>query len=366
MNENLRCVRVDLGERSYSIILGYNILPQCVSMLKEYRLEKDVFIISDSNVYGLYGTFLEDLLVKEGYRTHKFILPVGEEAKSWTQAGAVLKTMLEENLGRKAGVIALGGGVVGDLAGFAAALYRRGIPLVQIPTTLLAQVDSSIGGKVAVNHPLGKNMIGTFYQPEAVWSDLAILNSLPQDEWIAGLAEVLKYAIIWDYDLLCFLEEQDREILKRNPAVTAYVIEKCCRIKAEIVSRDEKDEGLRNILNFGHTIGHALESATEFKRYKHGEAVAVGMAGALELAVSMGLLDCESLEKVRDLLHKWGLPTAFPKNMLDAVYRKLNYDKKVLEKQRVFILPTSLGQVVIRKGIPEELLRKSLEKLAVM
>lgn len=364
MNADVRCINVNLDKRGYKIMLGSGILPQCVSGLEELRLEKDIFIVSDNNVFPLYGNYLEELLAKAGYRPTGFIVPAGEKAKSWKQAGAVLGKMLEENMGRRSAVIALGGGVVGDLAGFAAALYRRGAPLIQVPTTLLAQVDSSIGGKTAVNHPLGKNMIGTFYQPAAVWADLSTLVSLPQDEWAAGLAEVLKYAIIRDYDMFGLLEEQSGRVLARNPGVMAGVIERCCRIKASIVGLDEKDEGLRNILNFGHTIGHALESATRFKRYKHGEAVAVGMAGALELAVEMGLLDSGSCARVQKLLRLWGLPVAFPSSLLQAVHRNLYYDKKVADKQLVFILPVTLGEAVIRNGIPEDALVRTLEKLA--
>ena len=363
MNADVRCIEVNLDQRGYRVLLGSGILSQCVSGLDKLRLEKDIFVISDSNVYPLYGIYLEDLLGGAGYRPARFIMPAGEKAKSWRQAGAVLGKMLAENLGRKSGVIALGGGVVGDLAGLAAALYRRGVPLIHVPTTLLAQVDSSIGGKTAVNHPLGKNMIGTFYQPAAVWADFSTLASLPQDEWVAGLAEVLKYAVIRDNDLFCLLEEQSRLVLERNQEVMADVIARCCRIKAEIVSADEKDEGLRNILNFGHTIGHALESATRFKGYKHGEAVAVGMVGALELAVDLGLLDSASSERTKQVLRTWRLPVAFPSSLLRAVRRNLYYDKKVTDKELVFVLPVALGEVIIRRGIPEDALNRTLEKL---
>jgi 3-dehydroquinate synthase len=364
VNNSLRSVKVDLGERSYSILIGYGILPRCVAGLGRFPLEKEAFVISDDIVYGLHGAGLEKLLAGAGCRTHNFIMPAGEEAKSWPQAGAVLQRMLEENLGRKAFVVAVGGGVVGDLAGFAAALYRRGIPLFQVPTTLLAQVDSSVGGKVAVNHALGKNMIGTFYQPLEVWADLSALETLPLREWRAGLAEVAKYAVIWDGELYRFLEDHAREILDRDPRVVPEVIERCCRIKAEVVSRDEREEGLRSILNFGHTIGHALESATQYKKYRHGEAVAVGMVGACLLAQAMGVLPGEeAVMRVKRLLREWGLPVALPDELLEPAASHLVYDKKIVGKEAVFVLPRSIGQVTVEKGVPWELVRQSLKRL---
>ncbi|MDX9871586.1 MAG: 3-dehydroquinate synthase [Clostridia bacterium] len=351
MSQEIRQVKVELGERSYPIHIGYGILPQCTVALSGANGGQDLFLISDSNVFPLYGEKLLRLLSGKACNVYQYIMPAGEEAKSWETASALLTKMLEANLSRQAQVIALGGGVVGDMAGFAAALYRRGISFYQIPTTLLAQVDSSVGGKVAVNHPLGKNMLGTFYQPRAVWADLSLLESLPLPEWRAGLAEVIKYGCIWDASFFEFLEENADKVLERSPEVLPFVIERCCRIKAEIVGRDERDEGLRNILNFGHTVGHALESATQYKTYRHGEAVAVGMLAAFMLARTLKMTDDQTVERLRKLLHTWGLPCTVPARLLDTAAAQLIYDKKASAHELVFILPERLGQAVIKKGV---------------
>jgi len=363
MDKKIQLVRVELGLRSYSIYLGYDILAECLAAMAEIPLEKEVFIVSDSNVAVLYGPRLEKMLKQQGYHPAGFVVPAGEGSKSWAQAEAILTKMLESNLGRNTAVIALGGGVVGDLTGFVAALYRRGVPLFQIPTTLLAQVDSSVGGKVAVNHSLGKNMLGTFYQPRAVWADLDTLETLPQPEWAAGLAEVCKYAVIWDQEFFAFLEQHACQIKERNVGVIPEMIARCCSIKAEIVGRDERDEGLRNLLNFGHTFGHALEGATAFKKYRHGEAVAIGMTGALSLAQNLDLIDAEVAERVKNLLIEWELPVSFPAGLLNEVLVHLNHDKKITGKQLFFVLPDSLGHAVMKSGFNEELLRQSLIKL---
>ena len=354
-------VAVDLGERSYTITIGYDILEKCTWELGTFPVEKEAFLLSDRVVYKHHGYFLEKLLVAQGFNVRTFLLPPGEEAKSWEQAGKILERMLAENLGRKAPVLALGGGVVGDLAGFVAALYRRGVPLIQIPTTLLAQVDSSVGGKVAVNHSLGKNMLGTFYQPLAVWADLRTLDTLSDSEWRAGLAEVIKYGVIWDETFFAFLESRTPEILRRDPAVLPEIIQRCCQIKAEVVSLDEKDEGLRNILNFGHTLGHALESATHYQEYRHGEAVAIGMCGAMELAHALGMIEKETASRVRNILERWGLPTSFPAKFLETVIQNLIYDKKVSAKKILFILPSAIGKVEMVRDIPPEIIRSVVQ-----
>jgi len=365
VTKQLRRVEVSLGERSYDILIGYNILQQFSLSLRERCSEKEIILISDTTVYGLYGQQLIKYLTNDDWKVIEYIMPTGEEAKSWNQAGSILTKMLEANLSRNSSVIALGGGVVGDMAGFAAALYRRGVNFYQIPTTLLAQVDSSVGGKVAVNHPLGKNMIGTFYQPQEVWTDLTLLDTLPLEEWRAGLAEVVKYGVIWDEDFFLFLETNADKVLQRSAEVVPDLIKRCCQIKAEIVSQDERDEGLRNILNFGHTIGHALESATQYKKYRHGEAVAVGMLGAFLLAQQMNMLDAEVVERFRKLLIKWGLPCSFSSCLLEKAVHNLIYDKKVAQQKLVFILPQKLGKVVIEKGITQELVESAMEKLLI-
>lgn len=364
MKEEISQVRVALAERSYDIAIGYETLPSCLTQLQAFSGADKVMIISDGNVYSLYGDKLEEMLQVAGYEPVHFVVSPGEDSKSWEQAGRILEDMLHKNLERKTPVLALGGGVVGDLAGFVAALYRRGAPLIQIPTTLLAQVDSSVGGKVAVNHPRGKNMFGTFYQPVAVWADLTTLDTLTAEEWHAGLAEVVKYAVIRDPEFLQFLEEHAVEILAKDRRYVPKVIERCCQIKADIVSADERDEGLRNILNFGHTFGHALESATLYKQYRHGEAVSIGMVAVMELAIQLNLLMVPERDRVVRLLQTWNLPIHFPSHLVDDVLDNLNYDKKVSGSKVTFILPVALGQVIMQSGISPELLRAVLLKIA--
>lgn len=362
MGEVWRQVEINLGERSYSVLLGDNILPLCVAKLREFCREKNVFIVSDTQVEGYYGKRLAELLKQEGYIPHFYSIESGEGSKTWDNAEKILEVMLERNFSRQVPLLALGGGVVGDLAGFVAAVYRRGIPFIQIPTTLLAQVDSSVGGKVAVNHPRGKNMLGTFYQPRVVWADLSTLETLPLREWQAGLGEVLKYAVLWDRDFFSYLQEHTSAILERKPAVLAAVIERCLLIKAEIVQKDERDEGLRNILNLGHTFGHALEKATGFQKYRHGEAVAIGMVAALHLAETLQMISKAEVEQVILLMQEWGLPVCFPTIILDDVLAFLHDDKKVEQGEVHFILPVALGKVEVKSGIPLEIVRDVLKR----
>lgn len=362
--EEISQVRVTLAARSYDISIGYEIMSSCLTQLRAFAGTERVYIISDGTVYNLYGPRLEKLLLAAGYESLHFVVPPGEDSKSWEQAGQILDDMLLKNLERKTPVLALGGGVVGDLTGLVAALYRRGTPLIQIPTTLLAQVDSSVGGKVAVNHPRGKNMFGTFYQPAAVWTDLATLDTLSTEEWCAGLAEVAKYAIIKDGEFFQFLEEHAQAIVGKDHRHIPTVIERCCQIKAEIVSQDERDEGVRNFLNFGHTFGHALESATMYKQYRHGEAVSIGMIAALELATLLNLSTEVDRDRVAGLLQEFNLPTHFPAHLVDDVLENLNYDKKVSGNKVTFVLPVALGQVVMKNGISAEILRKTLQNIA--
>lgn len=354
MERCFRKIAIDLGEKGYSVYLGYDLLPGRVAELSDLSQEKTVFIISDTQVYGYYGERLEDLLVKEGYNPLSYLLQPGEAAKTWDNVGKIVEVMLKKNLSRKTPLLALGGGVVGDLAGFVAAIYRRGMPLIQIPTTLLAQVDSSVGGKVAVNHSVGKNMLGTFYQPREVWADLATLATLPQREWRAGLAEVLKYALLWDRGFFNYLQENAQLILKRDPAIILSMIEQCILIKAEIVRQDERDEGLRNILNLGHTFGHALEKATGFKEYLHGEAVAIGIVAAFCLAEALQMISPAEVQEVLSLMREWELPLKFPRVKVDDVLTYLQSDKKVEKGQIHFILPVRIGKVQVKTNISLE------------
>ncbi len=357
-------VKVNLGERSYPIRIGHNILTDGLKGDFGKRLGREVFLISDKNVFENHGTDLIESLSAEGRRTNVYVMPPGEHAKSWEQAGEILTRMLGCNLERDSAVIAFGGGVVGDMAGFVAALYQRGVRFYQLPTTLLAQVDSSIGGKVAVNHVLGKNMIGTFYQPQEVWADFKYLDTLPTPEWKSGLAEVIKYAIIRDEKLFCFIEKQVDSLLRHDRQSWLATIENCCLIKAEIVADDEKDKGSRNILNYGHTIGHALESATEYKKYRHGEAVAVGMAAAARIALELQLLKENTVSRIENLFSAFDLPKKIPEKYLEKTLDNLIYDKKIVGGELVFVLPVSIGEVIIKRGIPTSLIKEILRTMS--
>ncbi|MFZ7101913.1 MAG: 3-dehydroquinate synthase [Peptococcaceae bacterium] len=359
--ENSAKVQIKLPFKKYDIIIGANILNDFGKNLRRLLTGGQVVLVSNEPVYSFYGKQVENSLLSEGFAVIKHILPDGEEYKTWGNAGGILTSMLEEGLNRDSVVVALGGGVIGDIAGFAAAIYQRGVCFAQIPTTLLAQVDSSVGGKVAVNHPLGKNMIGSFYQPVIVWSDLNTLHTLPEREWIAGLAEVIKYGVIWDEDFFNTLEKNAVLLKKRDQEFSKYIIRRSCEIKGEIVSQDEKDEGIRNILNLGHTIGHALEKVTDYKVLRHGEGVAIGMVAAGDLAVNLNKCSPVVLERIKNLFISVGLPVSISAVSTSSVMESLYLDKKIKDKQLVFILPQKIGKVAIIKGLTQEEILKSLE-----
>ncbi|MFZ5942801.1 MAG: 3-dehydroquinate synthase [Bacillota bacterium] len=355
--QELHTVKVALSHSSYEITIGIDSLTKLGEQVSALSAGRQAVLVSDEVVYKLYGQQVKESLVKAGFDVLVYTIPPGEEQKTWDNGEKLLTSMLTAGFNRDAIVAALGGGVVGDLAGFAASIYQRGICLVQIPTTLLAQVDSSVGGKVAVNHPLGKNMIGSFYQPKLVWADLTTLKSLPEREWRAGLAEVIKYGVIWDQHFFNFLEANAELLQKRETTIMEKIVNRSCQIKAEIVVKDEKEEGIRAILNFGHTIGHVLELVTKYKVYRHGEAVAIGMVAAAKLGANLGLCN-ETIEKrLRDLLGILGLPVDLPRIEPQLFLESMALDKKVKEKKLVFILPRDMGNVEIIKGIePQKVL----------
>ncbi len=357
---------VQTKSADYPIYIGPQLLQHLDLYLKNlpgFIDAHQVFLISNELVYPLYGQQVEKHINRLGKRVFKFILPDGEEYKNWSMAEELLSFALEQNLSRETQLIALGGGVVGDLAGFVASVYMRGIPFIQIPTTLLAQVDSSVGGKVAVNHSLGKNMIGSFYQPKMVLADLNTLDSLPKREWLSGLAEVIKYGIIWDKAFFEFLHDNRLLILQGEKTILSQVIYRCCQIKAEVVSVDEKEQGLRAILNFGHTIGHAIERATEYRVYRHGEAVAIGMAVATKLAQLMDLLPSTEGDRIISLLQSWGFLLELPKIPLQRIMTGLRYDKKAQGQTNVFILPTTIGKVNMVKTDNYEMIELAMALL---
>ncbi|HEX9899360.1 MAG TPA: 3-dehydroquinate synthase, partial [Candidatus Methylomirabilis sp.] len=294
-----------------------------------------------------------------GFQPSVISTPDGERAKSLKWTAAILEALLQRRYERTTWLLALGGGVIGDLGGFAASVYLRGIPFVQVPTTLVAQVDSSIGGKTGINHPLGKNLIGSFYQPKLVLIDPRALGTLAPREYRAGLAEVIKYGVIQDAALFEFLERDIERVLGRDITAVHRIIRTSCAIKAEVVSEDEREGDRRRILNFGHTLGHALETVTRYRRYKHGEAVAIGMVAGARLAGRLGLADAQTAARIRDLVRRTGLPTDLPAYPASDLLRAMRQDKKVRNRQIHFVLPTQIGRVEV-VPVPEPELRAFL------
>lgn len=356
----METINVDLKERSYPIYIGENILGELAVNFAGKNKERQVIIVSNEEIYAHYGKELMEGLSTCDVITE--VIPAGEEYKTFQMAEQILSKMIEAHFNRDSVLIALGGGVVGDLAGFVASIYQRGIDFIQIPTTLLATVDSSVGGKVAVNHSLGKNLIGSFYQPREVWIDLKVLHTLPEREWKAGLAELVKYGVIWDEELFEFLEYNHAVLTKDNLKLAGKIIAQACRIKAEVVSKDEREENMRAILNFGHTFGHALESATGYNYYRHGEAVAIGMLMAGKLALDLDLWNIKDYTRLKTLLVNLGLPVNFlQKISREEVYNNLFLDKKIKDKKLVFILPLALGKVEIVRNINLEAVKEVLD-----
>ena len=357
-------IKVNLGERSYKILVDSGILKDIGKTLKDYHLGKKATIITNPLVGDIYQDVVKDSLVKEGYEVAIAQVPDGEEYKSLEWAAKLYDELLKHKRDRYSFILALGGGVIGDLAGFVASTYMRGIPFIQIPTSLLAQVDASIGGKVAVNHPLGKNLIGSFYQPRLVYTDLAVLKTLAHRELIAALAEVIKYGIIKDRELFYYLETSIDKIKALNLYALKRIITICARNKAELVSLDEKEEkGIRFIINYGHTIGHALEVLTKYKIYRHGEAVSVGMVAAAKIARKMGILNEEGERRQIELLERAGLPTRIKDIVPSKIIKVLARDKKVKEGKIRFVLTTEIGKVEMRDDVPPEIIGEVLKEI---
>lgn len=357
-------IKVDLGERSYKILVDSGNLKDIGKTLKDYHLGKKATIITNPIVGDLYQDVVKDSLRKEGFEVAIARVPDGEEYKSLEWAAKLYDELLEHKRDRYSFILALGGGVIGDLAGFVASTYMRGIPFIQVPTSLLAQVDASIGGKVAVNHPLGKNLIGSFYQPRLVYTDLAVLKTLAHRELIAALAEVIKYGIIKNREFFDYLETNIDRVKTLNPNVLKKIVTVCARIKSELVSLDEREEkGIRSIINYGHTIGHALEVLTEYRVYRHGEAVSIGMVAAARIARRMGILNEEGERRQIELLEKAGLPTRIKDIDPSKIIKALARDKKVKEGKIKFILVTEIGKVVTRDDVPPEIIKEVLQEI---
>ncbi|TXT41634.1 MAG: 3-dehydroquinate synthase [Comamonadaceae bacterium] len=362
-SSDLQTVNIDLGDRSYHIAIRGSLFDNPLSYA-ELPKAQSALIVTNTTVGPLYMQSLQKALQGKYAQVHTVVLPDGEEFKTWQSLNLIFDALLQNGCDRKTTLFALGGGVVGDMTGFAAASYMRGVPFVQIPTTLLAQVDSSVGGKTAINHPLGKNMIGAFYQPLKVVCDLNTLKTLPDRELSAGLAEVIKYGPIADMELLAWLEAHIGEVMARDPVALAHVVQRSCEIKAWVVGQDERESGLRAILNFGHTFGHAIEAGLGYGEWLHGEGVGCGMVMAAHLSLRLGLVDALFVARLTGLIAKAGLPVKGPVlNADDNAGRYLELmrvDKKSEAGDIKFVLIDGPGRAIVRSA-PEPMVRQVID-----
>lgn len=359
----LKTLMVSLNERSYPITIGENTL----NTFEHFQLKSGqrVLIATNQTIAPIYLADLTTMLEKNGIKTDHVIVPDGEQFKTMETWNTILSALLKNNHTRNSILIALGGGVIGDVAGFAAACYQRGIKFIQLPTTLLSQVDSSVGGKTAINHPLGKNMIGAFYQPQSVVIDLNCLKTLPQRELSAGLAEVIKYGIILDADFFTWLEHHIEDLLALDPKAMSYCIYRCCELKAQVVAADETEQDLRAILNLGHTYGHAIEAELGYGNWLHGEAVSVGMLMAAHAARLLGCFNENDITRIKHLLMKAKLPVSRPKQMSTQSYiAHMLRDKKVLSGQLRLVLPTKIGHVEVVDNVSQDVVLQSIDSVA--
>ncbi|KAF1086584.1 3-dehydroquinate synthase [Sporotomaculum syntrophicum] len=354
-------VEINLGSRSYRIMIGSSLLDRAGELIAGLPVGRQVLLVTNTTVGPLYAGRVAASLEGAGLTVTVAEVPDGEQYKSLASTELLYERAFSAGLDRRSAVVALGGGVVGDLAGFVAATYMRGVPFVQLPTTLLAQVDSSVGGKVAVNHPRGKNIIGAFYQPSLVIADTDTLSTLNNRELRSGLAEVIKYGIIGDEQFFTWLEQNLPQVLALKPEALAYVIEQSCSNKARVVEEDETEQGARALLNLGHTAGHAIEALAGFGRYTHGEAVAMGTAVATQLGVQLGRLTLAAADRITGLLRRAGLPTTVPAELAGAdLVAAMHGDKKTVGGAITFILPVKIGQAVIHPNTAEEHISRAI------
>ncbi|MHC4267120.1 MAG: 3-dehydroquinate synthase [Planctomycetota bacterium] len=356
----MKDIFVDLGKDSYNIIIDKGILNQVGTLISKTISPRKAIIVTDKIVGPLYGKIVLDSLSKCEFDVKLVSLALGEEQKSIEKAEEFYEHLFDHEMDRKSLIVALGGGVLGDLAGFVAATFMRGIPFVQIPTTLLAQVDSSIGGKVAVNHPRGKNMIGCFYQPKAVYIDTDTLRTLPKEEITAGMVEVIKYGMIKDAAFFEYIEKHLDVIMTLDDTALENIIYNSCKTKANVVELDEKEEGIRAILNYGHTIGHALEALTSYKKYRHGDAVAIGMIYVTKIAMDMGLTDESVLRRQKLLFERLGLSLKDTELDPQDIVKILYQDKKTINRKLRFVLPAEIGNVIINDSVSDQTILKCL------
>ncbi len=356
-------INVNLPEQSYEIAIASLNLDQLGQQMANLKLGKKVLLVSNPTIFKHYGERAIASLKSAGFEVASCTLPPGERYKTLNSIQKLYDVALENRLERSATMVALGGGVIGDMTGFAAATWLRGINVVQVPTSLLAMVDSAIGGKTGVNHPHGKNLIGAFHQPRLVLIDPDMLKTLPMREFRAGMAEVIKYGVIWDAELFAQLEASKRldQLRYVKPELINSILTRSCQAKADVVAKDEKEGGLRAILNYGHTIGHAVESLTGYRLVNHGEAVAIGMVAAGQIAVELGLWQKEATERQNALIQKTGLPTQLPTGVdIEEIIEALQLDKKVKAGKVRFVLPTEIGVVTVTDEVPSDIIRQVL------
>ncbi|HAT49745.1 MAG: 3-dehydroquinate synthase [Nitrospirae bacterium] len=353
---------LDLGARSYPIDFGTGIVDNIGEQMKQLGMRGQTAVVTNAVVAPLFLDRVKNSLETAGFPVLPILLPDGEVHKNFATLQIIFDRLLENRMERSTILIALGGGVIGDMTGFAAASFLRGVSFIQIPTTLLAQVDSSVGGKTGINHPLGKNLIGAFYQPKLVCCDLGTLTTLPRREFVAGMAEVIKYGLIRDVGFFHFLAENLEAIMALTPTPLQRVVQTCCAIKGEIVAADEHENGQRALLNFGHTFGHAIESLTGYDQLLHGEAVAMGMLMASDLSRRMGWLSDAEFKTIANLLQQTGLPLTIPRFTVEAFWDAFSRDKKVRSGRPRFVLLKGIGHGVVTADVPEEHLIHCLEE----
>ncbi len=359
----MHTVKLNLRKSSYNIIIGGKILNLLGKYIRRLKIGADAYIITNAFIKNKYGQTLSGILKKSGFTIRLKTVPDTEKSKSMEVATSLIKDITHYDKKKSLFIVALGGGVIGDLAGFTASIYKRGIPYVQVPTTLLAQVDSSIGGKTAVDLNQGKNLIGAFYQPRIVFSDVSLLRSLDARQIQAGMAEIIKYAVIKDAGLFAYLEGKYMDILDLKEPALEFIVMRCSKIKAKIVQQDEREEkGIRTVLNFGHTIGHAIEAAAGFKKYNHGEAIALGMLTASDISKELNMINSITAQRIENLISAVGLPTKIKRVPIQDIIKMHYHDKKFIGPQNKFVLIKGIGKTKIVKNIPLKIIRQALDK----
>ncbi|GAB0058878.1 3-dehydroquinate synthase [Candidatus Magnetaquicoccaceae bacterium FCR-1] len=360
LSATARTLTVDLGPRSYDILIGAGILSRLGDEARIRFRGRRLAVVTNATVAPLFLDATRRALVEAGYQVIGIVLPDGETHKNWVTLQSIFDGLIANRFERGDGLVALGGGVVGDMTGFAAACHLRGVPFLQVPTTLLAQVDSSVGGKTGINHALGKNLIGAFHQPCLVLMDIDTLATLPKRELLAGLAEVIKYGVLWDRAFFETIETHLEAVLSGDPGLMIEILHRSCAIKAEIVAQDEREQGVRALLNLGHTFGHAVEALTGYDQWLHGEAVAMGMVVAARLAVRIGLCPPDEERRMTALIGRAGLPVRLPVHPVEAYVEAMGHDKKVEAGRIRFVLPERIGRTLVRADVDLDAVRATL------